>query len=61
MLWYLNQIKHLLGGFHVFPLEQVTQSKNSRADLLAALATSSREKLRRIILVEDHATFAYDI
>ena len=57
----MNQIKRLSGGFHFFTLEQVPQSKNSHADSLATLATSSREKLPRIILVEDHATPAYDI
>ena len=61
MLWYLNQVKRLSWGFHSFTLEQVPRSKNSHADSLATLATSSREKLPRIILVEDHETSAYDI
>ena len=51
----------IMGGFHSFTLEQVPRSKNSHADSLATLATSSREKLPRIILVEDHETSAYDI
>ena len=59
MLWYLNQVKCLSDGFHSFTLEQVPRSKNSHADSLATLVTSSREKLLRIILVEDHATPAY--
>lgn len=56
MLWYLR----LSGGFHSFTLEQIPRSKNSHADSLATLATSSREKLSIIILVEDHATLAYN-
>lgn len=61
MLWYLNQVKSLSGGFHSFTLEQVPQSKNSHVDSLSTLATLSREKLARTILVEDHTTPAYDI
>ena len=61
MLWYLNQVKRLLGGFHSFMLEQFPQSKNSHVDLLATLATISRENLPKIILVEDYAIPAYDI
>ena len=60
MLWYLNQVKCLSDDFYSFTLEQVPRSKNSHANLLATLATSSKEKLMRIILVEDHATPAYD-
>ena len=61
MLWYLNQVKRLLGGFHSFMLEQFPRSKNSHVDLLATLATISRENLPKIILVEDYAIPAYDI
>ena len=61
MLWYLNQVKRLSWGLHSFTLEQVPRSKNSHADSLATLATSSREKLPRIVLVKDHETPAYDI
>ena len=57
----MNQVKRLSWGFHSFTLEQVPRSKNSHADSLATLATSSREKFLRIILVEDYATPAYDI
>lgn len=45
MLWYLNQVKRLLRDFHSFMLEQVPRSKNSYANLLAILATISREDL----------------
>ena len=61
MLWYLNQVKRLLGGFHSFMLEQFPRSKNSHVDLLATLATTSRENLPRIILVEDYVLPAYDV
>ena len=60
MLWYLNQIKCLLGGFHSFTLEQVPRSKNSHADSLATLATTSKVKLPRIILVEDLVSPTYN-
>ena len=49
------------GDFHSFTLEQVPQSKNSHVDLLATLATTSRENFPRIILVEDYALPAYDV
>ena len=58
MLWYLNQVKRLSRGFHSFTLEQVPRSKNSHDNLLATLATTSRENLPRIILVEDYALLA---
>ena len=61
MLWYLNQVKHLSRGFHSFTLEQVPWSKNSHANSLATLATTSRENLPRIILVEDYALPTYDV
>ena len=43
MLWYLNQVKRLLSGFHSFTLEQVPRSRNSHADSLTTLTTSIRE------------------
>ena len=49
------------GDFHSFTLEQVPRSKNFHVDSLATLATTSRENLRRIILVEDYALPAYDV
>lgn len=61
MLWYENQVKHLSEGFHSFTLEQLSRSKNSHADSLATLATTSRENLPRIILMEDYVLPAYDI
>lgn len=60
MLWYLNQVTRLSGGFHSFTLEQFPRSKNSHVDSLVILATSSREKLSRIILMEDHVTPAFN-
>ena len=60
MLWYLNQVKGLLGNFHSFALEQVPQSKNSDADSLATLATLIGERLPTIILVENLLTPDYD-
>ena len=51
----------IVRGFHSFMLEQFPQSKNSHVDLLATLATISRENLPKIILVEDYAIPAYDI
>ena len=61
MLWYLNQVKRLSGGFLYFTFEQVPQSKNSHVDSLATLATASRENLPRIILMEDYALPTYDV
>lgn len=60
MLWYLNQVKRLLGNFHSLALEQVPQSKKSHVDSLATLATLIGERLPRIILVENLVTPAYD-
>lgn len=61
MLWYENQVKRLSWGFHSFTLKQLSRSKNSHADSLATLATTSRENLPRIILMEDYVLHAYDI
>ncbi|XP_075640313.1 uncharacterized protein LOC142612068 [Castanea sativa] len=61
MLWYLNQVKYSLRDFHSFTLEHVPRSKNSHADSLSTLATTSRENLPRIILVEDYALPDYDV
>ena len=60
MLWYLGQVKRLLDNFHSFTLEQIPQSRNSHTNSLATLATTIREKILRIILMEDLATPAYD-
>ena len=50
---YLNQVKHLQSGFESFSLQQIPRSRNTHADSLATLATSSAQNLPRVILVED--------
>ena len=50
---YLSQVRHLQSGFESFNLSQVPRSRNTYADSLATLATSSAQGLPRVILVED--------
>ena len=50
---YLNQVRHLQYGFESFNLSQVPRSRNTHADSLATLATSSAQSLPRVILIED--------
>ena len=50
---YLNQVRHLQSGFESFNLSQVSRSRNTHADSLAMLATSSAQSLPRVILIED--------
>ena len=50
---YLNQSRHLQLGFDSYSLQQVPRSRNTHADFLATLATSSVQSLPRVILVED--------
>ena len=50
---YPNQARHLQLGFDSFSLHQIPRSRNSHADSLAILATSSAQSLPRVILVED--------
>lgn len=38
---YLNQVRRLQSGFESFTLQQVSRSRNTHADSLATLATSS--------------------
>ena len=38
---YLNQVRHLQSGFESFNLSQIPKSRNTHADSLAMLATSS--------------------
>ena len=38
---YLNQVRHLQSGFKSFNLSQILRSRNTHADSLATLATSS--------------------
>ncbi|XP_030939953.1 uncharacterized protein LOC115964855 [Quercus lobata] len=50
---YLVQAKHLRTRFNSFSLMHVSRSRNTHADSLATLATSSAQCLPRVILVED--------
>ena len=50
---YLNQVRHLQLGFESFNLLQIPRSRNTHANSLATLATSSVQSLPRVILVED--------
>ncbi|XP_075633812.1 uncharacterized protein LOC142606330 [Castanea sativa] len=50
---YLNQVRHLQSKFEFFTLVQVPKSRNTHADSLATLATSSAQSLPRVILLED--------
>ena len=50
---YLNQVRHLQSRFKSFSLSQIPRSRNTHADSLVMLATSSAQSLPRMILVED--------
>ena len=50
---YLSQVRCLRFEFVSFNLSQVPKSRNTHADSLATLATSSAQSLPRVILVED--------
>ncbi|XP_075642011.1 uncharacterized protein LOC142613521 [Castanea sativa] len=50
---YLGQVRHLQSGFESFTLLQIARSRNTHADSLAILTTSSRHSLPRVILIED--------
>ena len=50
---YLNQVRHLQSGFESFNLLQIPRRRNTHADSLAMLATSSAQSLPRVILLED--------
>nr|XP_023892078.1 uncharacterized protein LOC112004088 [Quercus suber] len=47
---YLNQVR---SGFKSFIFSQVPRNKNTHADSMATLATSSAQSLPRVILIED--------
>nr|XP_023897064.1 uncharacterized protein LOC112008925 [Quercus suber] len=53
MQGYLNQVRHLQSKFESFNLSQAPRSKNTHADSLDMLATSSAQNLPQVILVED--------
>ena len=50
---YLVQVKCLQACFNHFNLMHVSKSRNTHADSLATLATSSAQPLPRVILIED--------
>ena len=50
---YLNQVRYLQFGFESFNLSQILRSRNTHANSLATLATSSAQSLHWVILVED--------
>ena len=49
----MNQVRHLQSGFESFTLLQIPRSKDTYAESLSTLATSSVQSLPRVILVED--------
>ena len=49
---YLNQVRHLQSRFESFNLSQIPRSRNTHANSLTTLATSSAQSLPRVILVE---------
>ena len=53
MQGYLVQVKRLQAGFESFSLLNILRSGNTYVDSLATLATSSAQRLPRVILVED--------
>ena len=53
MQGYLNQARHFQSSFEFFTLQQIPRSKNTHADSLATLATSSGQDLPRVILIID--------
>ena len=50
---YLNQVRHLQSIFESFNLSQIPRNRNTHADSLTTLTTSSTQSLPRVILVED--------
>ena len=53
MQGYLSQARHLQSRFESFSLLHIPRNRNTHADYLATLATSSTQSLPRVILVED--------
>lgn len=53
MQGYLNKVRRLQSSFETFSIRQVPRSKNAHADSLATLATSSKQGLPWLIVVED--------
>ena len=50
---YLSQVRRLQSRFESFSLQQVPRSRNTHADSLITLSTSSAQCLPQVILVED--------
>ena len=50
---YLSQVRSMQTKFEVFDVSHVPRGRNTHADSLATLATSSTQDLPRVILVED--------
>ena len=50
---YLNQVRYLQSGFEYFNLSQVPRSRNTHANSLATLVTSSTQSLPRVIFIKD--------
>ncbi|XP_075655795.1 uncharacterized protein LOC142625922 [Castanea sativa] len=53
---YLNQVRRLQSNFESITLVQISRNRNTHADPLATLETSSAQILPRVILVEDLCT-----
>ena len=49
----MNQVRYLQSGFESFNLSQIPRSRNTYADSLTTLATSSVQSLPQVIIVED--------
>ena len=50
---YLNQARRLQSSFEFFTIQEIPRSRNTYADSLTTLATSSGQNLPWVILVED--------
>ena len=50
---YLNQARHLQSSFEFFTIQEILRSRNTYANSLTTLATSSGQNLPWVILVED--------
>ena len=53
MQGYLNEAQRLQSSFDFFSIDKIPRSRNAHVDSLATLATSSRQDLPQVILVED--------
>ena len=53
MQGYLGKAQQLQSGFKSFSIQQVPRSRNTHADSLATLTTSSGQHLPQVILIKD--------